>query len=96
MPPSFVDEGLRAAIEIRRRTPEVALLVLSQYVEERYAADLISQGTRGVGYLLKDRVADVTEFLPSLQRVQTGVPLLTPRWWRSWCAATGLPVSWTS
>ena len=59
MPPEYRDEGLRAAIEIRRRWPEVALLVLSQFVEERYATELLSGDTRAVGYLLKDRVASL-------------------------------------
>jgi DNA-binding NarL/FixJ family response regulator len=72
MPPSHTDEGLRAAIEIRRRTPEVAVLVLSQYVEERYAAELLEGEVAGVGYLLKDRVIDVEDFLTSLRRVAGG------------------------
>lgn len=78
MPPTFTDEGLRAAVEIRRRHPEVALLVLSQYVEERYAVDLIGSGTRGIGYLLKDRVADVGDFLRSLRDVAGGVTAIDP------------------
>ena len=78
MPPTFTDEGLRAAVEIRRRHPEVALLVLSQYVEERYAVDLIGSGTRGIGYLLKDRVADVGEFLRSLRDVAGGGTAIDP------------------
>ena len=72
MPPTFTDEGLRAALVVRQRWPQVGVLVLSQYVEERYAADLLSANTRGVGYLLKDRVADVTEFLDALRRVTAG------------------------
>ena len=77
MPPSFTDEGLRAAIEIRSvfGTP---VLVLSQYVEERYATELLSGDTRGVGYLLKDRVADVREFLDALGRVSEGGTALDP------------------
>src|SRR5216683_1127843 len=63
MPPSFKDEGIRAAVEIRERWPDVAVLVLSQYVEERYATDLLARDTRRVGYLLKDRVADVDSFI---------------------------------
>jgi DNA-binding NarL/FixJ family response regulator len=78
MPPSFTDEGLRAALEIRRRHPDTAILVLSQYVEERYAVDLIGAGTEGVGYLLKDRVADVSEFLGSLRRVAGGGTAIDP------------------
>jgi DNA-binding NarL/FixJ family response regulator len=72
MPPTHTDEGLRAAIEIRRRSPEVAVLVLSQYVEERYAAELLEGDVAGVGYLLKDRVIDVEDFLTSLRRVAGG------------------------
>ena len=78
MPPTFTDEGLRAAVEIRRRHPDVAILVLSQYVEERYAVDLVGSGTRGIGYLLKDRVADVKEFLASLHEVAEGGTAIDP------------------
>jgi DNA-binding NarL/FixJ family response regulator len=78
MPPSFTDEGLRAAVEIRSRWPETAVLVLSQYVEERYATELLSGDTRGVGYLLKQRVADVREFLDALGRVAHGGTALDP------------------
>jgi len=69
MPPTFTDEGLRAAIEIRSRRPDTPVLVLSQYVEERYAIELLSGQTSGVGYLLKQRVADVRDFLDALNRV---------------------------
>jgi DNA-binding NarL/FixJ family response regulator len=72
MPPTHTDEGLRAAIEIKRRTPNVAVLVLSQYVEERYAGELLTGNVSGVGYLLKDRVIDVDDFLASLRRVAAG------------------------
>ncbi|MQA01460.1 MAG: response regulator [Streptosporangiales bacterium] len=72
MPPTHTDEGLRAALVIRKNHPDVAVLVLSQYVEERYAVDLIAGESRGVGYLLKDRVADVDEFLAALRRVIDG------------------------
>jgi DNA-binding NarL/FixJ family response regulator len=78
MPPTHTDEGIRAAIEIRARWPETAVLVLSQYVEERYATELLSGDTRGVGYLLKDRVADVHEFLDALRRVAEGGTALDP------------------
>ena len=78
MPPDHRDEGLRAAIEIRRRWPGVALLVLSQFVEERYAAELLASDTRGIGYLLKDRVADVAEFIGALRRVAAGGTALDP------------------
>lgn len=78
MPPSFTDEGLRAALVIRRQWPEVALLVLSQYVEEQYAAELLAGNTSKVGYLLKDRVADVGEFLDALRRVAGGSTVLDP------------------
>lgn len=72
MPPTHTDEGLRAALVIRRQWPDVAVLVFSQCVEERYATELLAQNTRGVGYLLKDRVADVEEFLEALRRVSAG------------------------
>jgi DNA-binding NarL/FixJ family response regulator len=72
MPPTHTDEGLRAAIEIRRRSPHIAVLVLSQYVEERYAGELLAGDVSGVGYLLKDRVIDVDDFLSSLRRVAGG------------------------
>jgi len=78
MPPTHTDEGLRAALTIRKLWPKVAVLVLSQYVEERYAAELLSQEPRGVGYLLKDRVADVGEFLETVRRVADGGTALDP------------------
>jgi DNA-binding NarL/FixJ family response regulator len=78
MPPSHTDEGIRAALVIRRQWPEVAVLVLSQYVEERYATDLLSANTSSVGYLLKDRVADVAEFVAALRRVADGGTALDP------------------
>jgi DNA-binding NarL/FixJ family response regulator len=78
MPPTHTDEGIRAALAIRARWPDTAILVLSQYVEERYAADLLAANTRGVGYLLKDRVADVAEFLDALRRVAAGGTALDP------------------
>jgi DNA-binding NarL/FixJ family response regulator len=78
MPPTHTDEGIRAALAIRGRWPGIAILVLSQYVEERYAADLLSANTSRVGYLLKDRVADVAEFLEALRRVAAGGTALDP------------------
>jgi DNA-binding NarL/FixJ family response regulator len=78
MPPTFSDEGLRAAVEIRSRWPGAPVLVLSQYVEERYATELLSGETRGVGYLLKQRVADVRDFLDALDRVAAGGTALDP------------------
>ena len=78
MPPTHTDEGVRAALLIRHEWPDIAVLVLSQYVEERYAADLLSAHTSGVGYLLKDRVADVGEFLGALRRVTAGGTALDP------------------
>jgi DNA-binding NarL/FixJ family response regulator len=78
MPPTFTDEGLRAALVIRKRWPDVAVLVLSQYVEERYASELLAGDTRGVGYLLKDRVADVDTFVDGLRRVAEGGTALDP------------------
>ncbi len=79
MPPTFTDEGIRAAVHIRQTQPDVGVLVLSQYVEERYATELLSVGdNRGVGYLLKDRVADVREFVEPLHRVGAGGSALDP------------------
>jgi DNA-binding NarL/FixJ family response regulator len=78
MPPSFKDEGIRAAVAIRTAHPDVAVLVLSQYVEERYAADLLAGNTSRVGYLLKDRVADVDSFVEALERVAAGGTALDP------------------
>lgn len=72
MPPTHTDEGLRAALEIRKHRPDVAVLVLSQYVEERYAGELLEGDVAGVGYLLKDRVIDVDDFIASLRRVAAG------------------------
>jgi DNA-binding NarL/FixJ family response regulator len=72
MPPTHTDEGIRAALAIRQRFPAVAVLVLSQYVEERYATDLLSGDTAGVGYLLKDRVVDVEDFVAAVRRVAAG------------------------
>jgi DNA-binding NarL/FixJ family response regulator len=78
MPPSFTDEGLRAAIAVRREQPDVGVLVFSQYVETRYAAELLAGSARGVGYLLKDRVADVRDFVDALTRVAGGGTALDP------------------
>lgn len=78
MPPGHRDEGLRAAIEIRQRWADVALLVLSQFVEERYATELLASDTRAIGYLLKDRVADVAEFIDAVRRVAAGGTALDP------------------
>jgi DNA-binding NarL/FixJ family response regulator len=78
MPPSFTDEGLRAAIELRRDHPGLGILVFSQYVETRYAAELLASGAAGIGYLLKDRVADVADFVEALVRVASGGTALDP------------------
>jgi DNA-binding NarL/FixJ family response regulator len=78
MPPTHTDEGIRAALVIRRQYPRVAVCVLSQYVEERYATDLFSANTSGLGYLLKDRVAHVSDFLDALRRVAAGGTALDP------------------
>lgn len=79
MPPAFTDEGVRAALVIRRQYPRTAVLLLSQYVEERYAADLLATNTSGVGYLLKQRVADVEEFAEAVRRVAAGGTALDPQ-----------------
>ena len=78
MPPTHTDEGLRAALVIKRQWPKVAVFVLSQYVEEQYAAELLSSSTSATGYLLKDRVADVEDFLAALERVAAGGTALDP------------------
>ena len=78
MPPSFTDEGLRAAVEARRLVNGAPVLVLSQYVESSYADDLLAGGGGGVGYLLKDRVTDIDEFLDAVQRVADGGIALDP------------------
>lgn len=78
LPPTFTSEGIRAALEMRGSHPQLPILVLSQYVEERYASDLISAGTGAFGYLLKDRVADVAEFLDSLATIAGGGSVLDP------------------
>jgi len=78
MPPTHTDDGLRAAIAIRQRWPQIGILVLSQYVEERYATELLAASGVGIGYLLKDRVADVTEFVDAVRRVGSGGTALDP------------------
>jgi DNA-binding NarL/FixJ family response regulator len=78
MPPGFSDEGLRAAVELRRRHPDVGVLVLSQYVEEPAAQELLATGASGIGYLLKDRVADVSDFIDAVRRVARGGTALDP------------------
>ena len=78
MPPSFTDEGLRAAVEARRRVPGTAVLVLSQYVEQAYADELVASGEGGVGYLLKDRVAKLDQLADALSRVAAGGTVLDP------------------
>ena len=96
MPPGYTDEGLRAAIAIRRDHPETGVLVFSQYVETRYAADLLRsvpgpahRKSAGVGYLLKDRVADVGEFIEALSRVAAGGTALDPEVVSQLLAASG-------
>ena len=78
MPPTHTDDGLRAAIHVRSRWPDVGILVLSQYVEETYATELLASDTGGLGYLLKDRVADVSEFMDAVRRVAAGGTALDP------------------
>jgi len=78
MPPTHTDEGLRAALTLRREHPDVGVLVFSQYVETRYAAQLLGENAAGIGYLLKDRVADVGDFVDALTRVAAGGTALDP------------------
>jgi DNA-binding NarL/FixJ family response regulator len=80
MPPGFTDEGLRAAVDVRRDHPGLAVVALSQYVQHSYAADLLDSGDgRGVGYLLKDRVVDVEDFIDALRRVAAGGTVVDPQ-----------------
>jgi DNA-binding NarL/FixJ family response regulator len=78
LPPSFTDEGIRAAIEARRQVPGLPILILSQYVEQTYARELLTGGEGGVGYLLKDRVADPKQFVDAVRRVADGGTALDP------------------
>jgi DNA-binding NarL/FixJ family response regulator len=78
MPPTHTDEGLRAAQSIRAELPDTAVLVLSQYIEEDYALDLLAGNAEGIGYLLKDRIADVERFIDSIRRVAEGGSVLDP------------------
>ena len=78
LPPSFRDEGVRAALELRQRAPDTAILVVSQYVELTYATELLSDGQGGVGYLLKDRIMDVADFVDAVRRVAEGGTALDP------------------
>jgi DNA-binding NarL/FixJ family response regulator len=78
LPPAFRDEGVRAALELRRRRAGFPVLILSQYVEQTYAAELLADGTGGVGYLLKDRVSDVRDFIDAVRRVASGGMALDP------------------
>lgn len=78
LPPTFTDEGIRAALRLRARHPDLPLLVLSQYVEERYASELITAHGGAIGYLLKDRVADVSDFLDAVARIRDGATVLDP------------------
>jgi DNA-binding NarL/FixJ family response regulator len=80
MPPGFTDEGLRAAVELRRAHPGLAVVALSQYVQHSYAVDLLDSGDgRGIGYLLKDRVVDVEDFIAALRRVAAGATVVDPK-----------------
>lgn len=78
MPPTFRDEGLQTAIALRRQIPDCAILVLSQYVEGQYANELLETGAEGIGYLLKDRVAEVVDFVASVHRVAAGGTVFDP------------------
>jgi DNA-binding NarL/FixJ family response regulator len=78
LPPSFTDEGLQAALEARRRVPGLPVLVLSQYVEQLYARELLADGSGGVGYLLKDRVFDSEQFIDAVRRVAAGGTAMDP------------------
>jgi DNA-binding NarL/FixJ family response regulator len=78
LPPSFRDEGVRAALMLRERAPETGVLIVSQYVEQAYASELLADGRGGLGYLLKDRIMDVDDFVAAVERVGTGGTALDP------------------
>ena len=78
LPPTFRDEGIRAAVELRRSAPDTAILVVSQYIERAYAAELLADGRGGVGYLLKDRIFDIAMFVDAVRRVAGGGTALDP------------------
>lgn len=78
LPPTFTDEGLRASIAARRRVPGLPILILSQYVERLYARELITSGTGAVGYLLKDRVGDIRQFIDAIRQVAAGATIMDP------------------
>lgn len=78
LPPTFLDEGVRAALTLRERAPETGVLIVSQYVEQAYAAELLADGRGGLGYLLKDRIMDVDDFVAAVHRVGTGGTALDP------------------
>lgn len=78
MPPDYTDEGLRAALEIRKRYPKIAIVVLSQHVQRRYAVELLADDATGIGYLLKQRIADIPTFCADLERVSEGGTVLDP------------------
>ena len=89
LPPSYRDEGLRAALEARARVPGLRVLVLSQYVEQAYARELLGDGAGGVGYLLKDRVADIEDFVDAVRRVGEGGTVMDPEVVRQLVAVRG-------
>jgi len=78
LPPTFRDEGVRAALTLRERAPETGVLIVSQYIEQAYAAELLADGRGGLGYLLKDRIMDVDDFVAAVQRVDSGGTALDP------------------
>jgi len=78
LPPDHTDEGVRAAVELRRRHPDLGILMFSQYVEARFATELLAHGSRGMGYLLKERVVDIDDFIDALNRVAAGGTALDP------------------
>ena len=94
LPPTFTDEGLRAAIALRRHHPDQAVLVFSHYVETRYATELLAGRPEGVGYLLKDRVADVSDFIGALNRVAAGETVLDPELHSRSTAIQRSPAEW--
>ena len=95
MPPDHTDDGLRAALKIRSDRPGAGVLILSQFLEDSYAFDLVADGARGVGYLLKEKVGDLGMFTDAVRRVARAGRCSIPTWWRDWSAASGRPARLT-
>src|SRR3954468_1456336 len=93
MPPTHTTEGLDAARVIREEFPDIAIMVLSAHVDVEHAMELLASG-RSIGYLLKNRVTDVADFVDTLERIANGASVVDPRWCRSWCRRGGAMIRW--